>query len=465
MNGLPLPLLASAAATLAAILLLGVLTGRRVRDASDFDTGGGKAGPILTAGAIVGTLVGGSSTIGTAQLAFLHGLSAWWFTLGAAFGSILLAALSRPLRASGSGTIQEIIRREYGSAAGAATSVLASAGFIINIVAQILAADALLESLFGLTPFLRAGSAALLMAVYVVFGGIRGSGVLGIAKMILIYLAAAVAGITALRLSGGFGTFLRQLPRERYFDLFSRGIGVDLGAGLSVTLGVLSTQTYVQAVLSAGSGRSSRRGALLSAAVIPPVGFLGILVGYHMRLAFPDLPASQAFPRFLLEYLPPVWAGMFLAALLVAILGTGAGMALGFGRIVVNDIYKRYLDPRADGARQLLAARLTILAVLALSAFLTLGSLGDTILSFGFLSMGLRAAVLLIPMTTALFLPGRMEHGWAVGSSAAGLAAVLISKRLGLPLDPLVPGIAAAVVVAGTGLIAGRRPFGGKRPG
>ena len=161
MNGLPLPLLASAAATLAAILLLGVLTGRRVRDASDFDTGGGKAGPILTAGAIVGTLVGGSSTIGTAQLAFLHGLSAWWFTLGAAFGSILLAALSRPLRASGSGTIQEIIRREYGSAAGAATSVLASAGFIINIVAQILAADALLESLFGLTPFLRAGSAAL----------------------------------------------------------------------------------------------------------------------------------------------------------------------------------------------------------------------------------------------------------------------------------------------------------------
>ena len=263
----------------------------------------------------------------------------------------------------------------------------------------------------------------------------------------------------------GFGTFLRQLPRERYFDLFSRGIGVDLGAGLSVTLGVLSTQTYVQAVLSAGSGRSSRRGALLSAAVIPPVGFLGILVGYHMRLAFPDLPASQAFPRFLLEYLPPVWAGMFLAALLVAILGTGAGMALGFGRIVVNDIYKRYLDPRADGARQLLAARLTILAVLALSAFLTLGSLGDTILSFGFLSMGLRAAVLLIPMTTALFLPGRMEHGWAVGSSAAGLAAVLISKRLGLPLDPLVPGIAAAVVVAGTGLIAGRRPFGGKRPG
>ena len=35
----------------------------------------------------MGTLVGGSSTIGTAQLAFDYGISAWWFTLGGGVGA------------------------------------------------------------------------------------------------------------------------------------------------------------------------------------------------------------------------------------------------------------------------------------------------------------------------------------------------------------------------------------------
>lgn len=462
MPGLPPTLVLTAAATLAVILGLGYLSGRRVRDSEDFDTGGNAAGPVLVSGTIVGTLVGGSSTLGTAQLAFLHGLSAWWFTLGASAGCLLLAALSRPLRSARSGTIQEIIGREYGAATGAASSVLASAGFLINIVAQVLAANALLETLFGLSALVRAEIAVLLMAFYVVFGGIRGAGLLGILKMTLIYLAAVVAGTTALRLSGGFGTFLRELPRERYFDLFARGVGVDFGAGLSVALGVLSTQTYVQAILTARDDRSARNGALISAAIIPPVGFLAVLVGYHMRLAFPELPAGQAFPRFLLEYLPPAWAGLFLATLLVAIVGTGAGMALGFGRIVSNDLYSRYAGPRADGKRRLLATRATILAALAVSALFTLGSLGRTILSFGFLSMGLRAAVLLVPMAAALFLPGRMRGSWATASSAAGLGAVLAAEAAGLPFDPLFAGIAASAVVAGAGLLAGRcRPRAG----
>ena len=34
----------------------------------------------VVAGVIMGTLVGGSSTVGTAQLAYQFGMSAWWYT-------------------------------------------------------------------------------------------------------------------------------------------------------------------------------------------------------------------------------------------------------------------------------------------------------------------------------------------------------------------------------------------------
>lgn len=63
------------------IACVGAYSGRKVCDAADFTTGGGKAGTMVVAGTIMGTLVSGQATVGTAQLAFNFGMSAWWFTL------------------------------------------------------------------------------------------------------------------------------------------------------------------------------------------------------------------------------------------------------------------------------------------------------------------------------------------------------------------------------------------------
>ena len=66
----------AASITLLAITFLGLRAGKSVRNASDFSDGGRSASALLVTGAILGTLVGGSSTIGTAQLACRWGLSA-----------------------------------------------------------------------------------------------------------------------------------------------------------------------------------------------------------------------------------------------------------------------------------------------------------------------------------------------------------------------------------------------------
>ncbi|MEL7566783.1 MAG: sodium:solute symporter family protein, partial [Dehalobacterium sp.] len=68
--------------TLLSVTLLGIYSVKHVKSSSDFAVGGRSVGSSMVVGTIVGTLVGGSSTIGTAQLAFKYGFSAWWFTLG-----------------------------------------------------------------------------------------------------------------------------------------------------------------------------------------------------------------------------------------------------------------------------------------------------------------------------------------------------------------------------------------------
>ena len=69
--------------TITAILAISVFSGKTVKTK--------KANSVVVAGAIMGTLVGGSSTVGTAQLAYEYGMSAWWFTLGAGIACLILA--------------------------------------------------------------------------------------------------------------------------------------------------------------------------------------------------------------------------------------------------------------------------------------------------------------------------------------------------------------------------------------
>lgn len=58
--------------TLALITAVGIYAGKKVKSARDFTTGSNLGAPMI-AGSLIGTLVGGSSTIGTAQLAFDYG--------------------------------------------------------------------------------------------------------------------------------------------------------------------------------------------------------------------------------------------------------------------------------------------------------------------------------------------------------------------------------------------------------
>jgi len=281
--------------SLLGIAALAVITGMKKSAAGNVNSA-----PVV-AGLIMGTLVGGSSTVGTAQLAYNYGLSAWWFTLGGGLACLVLALLFvRPWRKSGAMTLIAIISREFGPKVGLTASLLSSVGTFINIISQLIAGTAVIAVVapgLGLLPALLITAA--FMALYVIGGGIRGAGVVGILKLALLYVSMICCGILALHLSGGlsgFGEMVRGIDNPegvRFGSLFARGVGKDGGAGLSLILGVLTTQTYAQAVMSARSDRQARLGALVSAVLIPPIGAGGILVGLFMRAHFPGIEGLQ----------------------------------------------------------------------------------------------------------------------------------------------------------------------------
>lgn len=75
---------------------------------------------------------------------------------------------------------------------------------------------------------------------------------------------------------------------------------------------------------------------------------------------------------------------------------------------------------------------------------------------FGFLSMGLRGAVVFLPMCGGLWLKGKIPSVFAMTAILAGPVGVLAGELVGLPFDSLFLGMAVCVVILGVGLLVGR---------
>ena len=475
--------------TVGLLLAVSLLSGRKVKDAHSFTTGG-RAGSWMVCGAILGTLVGGQSTIGTAQLAFSFGLSAWWFTIGAALGALVLGLVyAAPLRRSGCSTLMEVVRQQY-RRAETVGSILFLVGIFISITSQLLSSSVMLSSLFGLPVGWALAIGAVLIAALVLGGGIRSAGAGGIIKLILLYISSLAAGIAVWHIGHGLGGIRDSIAQiyaspqlaalndiasaedihRRYGTFLARGPLKDLGGCLSLTLGVVCTQTYAQGIWSAATTRKAKLGAVYCAALIPLIGAACTLVGMYMRghyvtaaelaalqAAGCQLPdgigvlenSLQAFPTFILAHLPAWLGGIALGAMLINILGCGSGLVLGAATILTRDVYGNLptLLRRTPRLGQLAQTRLSILLLLALAVVAAHFVQGTFINDLGFLSLGLRAAALLLPLSFALWLPGRFRPRTITISMIAGTAAMLVAGLVSFPADPMYYGLAASAIV------------------
>lgn len=475
--------------SIALIEIVGILSSKKVKTADDFNRAGGKAGTWVVCGTIMGTLIGGQSTVGTAQLAFTYGISAWWFTLGAALGCVFLAiCYVVPLRRSDSTTLLEVVSKEYGKKAEVLGSVLCSLGMFVSIVAQILSASALLMTLFPMKFYFAAAISCFIMMVYVVFGGLWSAGIGGIVKLILLCISTLAGGIIVLSLTDGYHGLMTAIEetqnntsiQEQYNNLLARGAAKDIGSCLSVILGVLATQSYAQGIWAAKTDSVARRGAMISAILTIPIGAACVLIGLYMRghyvtaeemeafvaggATIPDsigimATTAQAFPLFITHCMPEFLGGIVLGTLLITIIIGGSGLTLGSSTILVRDVFMKINPSLKESSKNLKVSRLTIIGILLMSVFVAATFSGSFINDLGFLSMGLRATAVFIPLTLALFLPRRVKSQWILASIIAGTAALIVAQFIQFPVDGIFVGLGVGTLCCLMGVGRRRKIF------
>lgn len=377
----------------------------KAKNSNDFMLAGRNLSYFGVAGVIIGTLVGGASTIGTVQMAYYYGVAGVIFTLGSGIACLLLGLVfSKKLYDYKITTVTEFIGKYFGERFKKISSFFSTLGIYIHIIAQVIASGAIVSFFFNTNLTIGSLISSLLILTYSVYGGVKGSSVIGKIKIFVIYIVMILSFVEAFR-HNGLEIFEKLPKNTNWLSLFSYGKKKAIFDVIFMIIGVLSTQVYLQAIFSAKSKKDAILGSILSALLIPPIGFLSVYIGMYVRAnGFATESGAEVFSYFINSHFPVAISSIILAFIMFIILGTASGLVVG----VTTNIFKDFLS-NLNFKDEIKIIRLVNTVVVLTSFLIVMMGIQSKILKWSYLSMGIRGSIIFLPLISVLYLKDKIN--------------------------------------------------------
>jgi solute:Na+ symporter, SSS family len=436
------------------MIALGLVIGRRVTGTSDFFVARRQLGPGLIFSTMLAANIGAGSTVGATSVGYTGGLAAFWWVGSAALGSIGLAfwigpAMRREAAAHDLKTVGDYLEYRYSPAIRATVAVLLWVGSIFILAGQLVAIGSILETVAGLRSAIGCVIGGIVITAYFAAGGLLSS-----ARVNVLQLAVKLGGFAlALPLAiGAFGGW-SEVQRVRaddpaFWSLWRYGPpGLVYLATLAPSF--MISPGLLQKVFGARDDRAVRLGVGLNALGLLLYAAVPAILGIVARGRFPDLNSpNDALATVLVFLLPPLVGAIALAAVFSAEISASDAVLFMLTTSLSQDLYRRFINPRAADRRVLEVARLTAIgvAVLGVALAITLGSVVDALRIF----YTLLTVSFFVPILAGLYAPhaSTLEAGTSIACGiVASVATQFLTGGRGLAgLTPDVLGVAAALI-------------------
>ncbi len=427
---------------LIAMLFIGWYSSTKINSNTDFMVAGRRLGPLLMAGTLAATEIGGGSSLGVVQNGMSgYGLSAAWYiiTMGLAF--VILSFVAPKFRAATVKTVPEYFRRRYGKESGLVTAVIMLLPLVGLTAGQFIASSVILSTMLGLSYKVSVIIVAVVVTVYSIMGGLWSVTLTDFVQVFLIILGMLAAVPFALVYAGGWNAVVSNVPKET-MNIFAK---YDLFGIISLVIMYVGTfsvgQEAVSRFYAAKNETAAKQGAWLAAlinfiyAFIPTV--LGIIVlalinmGKFSDSEFAAVGARYALPILAIRTMPAIICGLLFSGVISATMSSSDSDLLGAGSIFANDIYKIYIRPKASSTEVMNVTKITMIIVGILSMFIALFNT-QSIVSILMFCFTLRAA--------GSFFPYVLGHYWPKASKAGTIASLLCGTIVVIYLEHISKG-------------------------
>jgi SSS family solute:Na+ symporter len=437
-----------------ALTAIGLWVARLVKGSSDFFVAGRALSAPLLFSTVLAANIGAGSTVGAAGLAYSDGISAWWWNGSAAIGSLALALWVGPriwALASSRGfyTAGDFLEYRYGRPVRGVVASLIWVGTLAILAGQLIAGAAVLEVVAAIPRAWGTAIGAAAMLVYFVAGGLLSSAWVNAVQLVVLIGGLVGALPVVLAHVGGIAGIAARAPS--HFWEFGYSTGPGSGFTLLAMLGpaFIISPGLLQKVYGASDARAVRLGVGVQALCLGLFAFVPVLMGMAARAAYPDIASPNlVLPRVLVDALP-VWLGaLALAAVFSAEVSTCDAILFMLATSLSQDLYRQFVNPRADDRTILRVARLAAVAGGALGVVLAIQL--PTVISALSIFYTLLGVSLFVPVVAGLYVraAGTPEAVAAIVAGVSFVLAVQLSGREGQAVwtNPNVGGLTAAGV-------------------
>ncbi|MDL2298179.1 sodium:solute symporter family protein [Synergistaceae bacterium OttesenSCG-928-D05] len=427
------------------LLFVGWLLRNLIATEEDFYLAGRRLTLPLAMSSIMATWYGAGGTIGCAELAFLYGISVWFsWSIGAHVARIPLAIWVAPkVRRIAGTTLPDLMEKIYNRKVAyiAMLLILVSAARPqhvrgLGIIGQ---------AAWGMSPELIMLIAIVIVCLYTLLGGMWSVTITDVVQFFMMTAILVIFLPFTWREVGGFKAMFETLPPE----LFHPTKGMPMSQFIVfflMGLMVYADPLFYQRFAAADKPSSARRALLICIAFWPCYDSVYYLLGMLARVRYPDLAPGMSFMTLMIMNTHPIVGGIFIAALLAAVMSTLDSTFLVGGMTLSHDLYAR-LKPNATQKELLFMSQLGV--------FLT-GAAGYIMaLKFKMVADGmvflmtLWTAAAFVPVIGGLFWPYKKTNFGGGAAFLVGFILMIFFQfifKLPKPLTPFLVAFPASFV-------------------
>ena len=361
---------------LAAMVIVGIVVSRSVKDGEDFLMGGrGLTTPLLV-GTTLATLVGTGSSMGAVGFAYENGWAGALYGIGGSVGMILLLYLFADVRKHNFMTFSEELAYYYGAnkIIQGFTSIILYIACIGWLGAHIIGGSLYLSWITGIDPMWAKIIVALGFGLYTLIGGYLAVVYTDVIQGVLLFVGFTVLAILSFVKIGGFEGINENISPEMgsFLGLEAMGIIPAISLAVVIAVGVLATPSYRHRIYSSKDDKTIKQSFWITGILFALFALFPAIVGISASILNPGMDAEYAFPYLATEVFPLAIGAIVLIAGLSATMSSGSSDFIAAVAILLRDVYQMVTGKLPPKSKMVLYSRISLVVTLCLALFFTL---------------------------------------------------------------------------------------------
>ncbi|WP_448856298.1 solute symporter family protein [Corynebacterium camporealensis] len=435
--------------------------GKSTKEASDFYTGGGSFSGRQNGLAISGDYLSAASFLGIVGAVALNGYDGFLYSVGFFVAWLVaLMLVAEPLRNVGRFTMADVLsfrlKQKPVRVAAAIGTMFVS---LFYLIAQMAGAGSLVSVLLDIHDFVWqavvVGVVGVLMIVYVLVGGMKGTTYVQMIKAVLLVTGVvAMSVMVFIALRGGFNTLFdsaitmhaqSQEIQERGYeatDIMKPGLqyGENLttkldfiSLGMALVLGVGGLPHVLMRFYTVPTAVEARRSVTWAIVIIGAFYLMTLILGFGAAaLVGPDRilaapgGANAAAPLLALELGGSIFMAVISAVAFATVLAVVAGLAIAASASIAHDVYHAVIrNGESTEAEQVRVSQITVVVLGIVAIILGILAMTQNVAFLVSLAFAMAASANLPTILYSLYWR-RFNTAGAVASMYTGVASCLL---------------------------------------